>query len=217
MLKWLYSFEPLIWGITQTRGHLSVNCTWLCFSCSYNSFVRPCFHVGESSGPNSFWTSLVAQMVKNLPEMQEAWVDPLEKGMATHSSILAWRIPWTEEPGGLQSMGHIESDTTEWLTLSLSSLFWHQGQSHGRQFSHRLGVGVVSGWFKHVTLTVCSISIIITSVPPHIIRHWILEVGDPCVMAPAVSQEPWVPLAHTCHGVRLPVHSWHQPPSLART
>ena len=51
------------------------------------------------------------QMVKNLPEMQETWVqslgqeDPLEKGMATHSSILAWRIPWTEEPGGLQSMG----------------------------------------------------------------------------------------------------------------
>ena len=39
--------------------------------------------------------------------------DPLEKGMATHSSILAWRIPWTEEPGGLQSMGSMESDTTE--------------------------------------------------------------------------------------------------------
>ena len=49
-------------------------------------------------------------MVKNPPAMQETWVrslweDPLEKGMATHSSILAWRIPWTEEPGGLQSMG----------------------------------------------------------------------------------------------------------------
>ena len=52
-------------------------------------------------------------MVKNLPAMQETWVgslslgweDPLEKGMATHSSILAWRIPWTMEPGGLQSMG----------------------------------------------------------------------------------------------------------------
>jgi len=49
-------------------------------------------------------------MVKNLPAMQETWVrplgqeDPLEKGMATHSSILAWRIPWTEEPGGLKSM-----------------------------------------------------------------------------------------------------------------
>ena len=55
--------------------------------------------------------SLVAQMVKNMPAMQEAWVqsldweDPLEKGMATHSSILAWIIPWTEEPGRLQSMG----------------------------------------------------------------------------------------------------------------
>ena len=54
---------------------------------------------------------LVAQMVKNLPAVQETWVqslgwkDTLEKGMATHSSILACRIPWTEEPGGLQSMG----------------------------------------------------------------------------------------------------------------
>ena len=50
-------------------------------------------------------------MVKNLPARQETWVqtlgreDPLEKRMATHSSILAWRIPWTEKPGGLQSMG----------------------------------------------------------------------------------------------------------------
>ena len=48
-------------------------------------------------------------MVKNLPEMQEAWVDPLEKGMATHSSILAWRIPWTEEPGRLQSAAAAKS------------------------------------------------------------------------------------------------------------
>ena len=53
----------------------------------------------------------VDQMVKNVPTMQETWVrslgqeDPLEKGMATHSNILAWRIPWTKEPGGLQSMG----------------------------------------------------------------------------------------------------------------
>ena len=56
--------------------------------------------------------SLVAQMVKNLPAVQQkawvhslSWEDPLEEGMATHCSILAWRIPWTEEPGGLQSMG----------------------------------------------------------------------------------------------------------------
>ena len=54
--------------------------------------------------------SLVAQMVKNPPAMQETWLrslgwgDPLEKRMATHASILAWRIPWTEEPEGLQSM-----------------------------------------------------------------------------------------------------------------
>ena len=55
--------------------------------------------------------SLVAQMVKNLPAMRETWVqslgweDPLEKGMAAHSIVLAWRIPWTEESGALQSMG----------------------------------------------------------------------------------------------------------------
>ena len=65
-----------------------------------------------------FWTSLVAQMVRNLPTKQETWIwslgreDPLEKGMATHSSILAWRILWTEESGGLQ-WGRKESDTTE--------------------------------------------------------------------------------------------------------
>ena len=72
------------------------------------------WHIGTAS----FWktvlygdTSLVAQRVKLLPAMQETQVqslgqeDPPEKEMATHSSILAWRIPWTEEPGGLQSMG----------------------------------------------------------------------------------------------------------------
>ena len=57
------------------------------------------------------WASLVALMVKNLPTIPKTWVrsldqeDPLEKRMATHSSILAWRIPWTEEPSGLESMG----------------------------------------------------------------------------------------------------------------
>ena len=64
-------------------------------------------------------------MVKTLPAMRETQVqsldqkDPLEKGMATHSSILSWRILWSEEPGGLQSIGHKESDTTEGLTISL--------------------------------------------------------------------------------------------------
>ena len=57
------------------------------------------------------YASLVAQMVKHLPTVQETWVrslgqvDPLEKGVTTISNILAWRIPWTEEPGGLQSTG----------------------------------------------------------------------------------------------------------------
>ena len=72
--------------------------------------MRPIYHLRAS---------LVSQTVKNLPAVQETLVqslgqkDPLKKGVATHSSILAWRIPWTEEPGGLQSMGHKESDTVE--------------------------------------------------------------------------------------------------------
>ena len=62
-------------------------------------------------GFNGRLVSLVAQRVRNLPAMQETWVrslgqeDPLEKGMATHSSIFAWKIQWTEEPGELQSTG----------------------------------------------------------------------------------------------------------------
>ena len=65
-----------------------------------------------------FWASLIAQLVKNLPAMQETlvwslgWEDPLEKGMATHSSIPAWKIPWIEESGGLSPWGHKELDTT---------------------------------------------------------------------------------------------------------
>ena len=69
--------------------------------------------------------SPVAQTVKNLPAMQETWVrslggeDPLEKGMATYSSILAWRIPWTEEPGGnlgLQRVGNNSATKTSLFT-----------------------------------------------------------------------------------------------------
>ena len=73
------------------------------FPCIWSSRVR--------TSSNNTWAFLVARTVKNLPAMQEAQVrplgqeDPLEKGMATHSTILAWRISWTEEPGGLQPMG----------------------------------------------------------------------------------------------------------------
>ena len=73
------------------------------------------------------WDSLVAHVVKNPPTMQETWArflgweGPLEKEMATHSSILAWRIPWTEKPGGLFSpQCRKESDTTKQLTNGLS-------------------------------------------------------------------------------------------------
>ena len=77
-----------------------------------------------------YWASLVAQMVKNLPPVQEIQVwplhqeNPLEKGMATLFSILAWKIPWTEEPSGLQFMesqriGH------DWVTLLLLFTFLH--------------------------------------------------------------------------------------------
>ena len=76
-------------------------------------------------GVTKSWTRLkqlsthAHEIVKNLPATRETqvqtlgWKDPLEKEMATHSKILAWRIPWTEEPGGLQSISHKESDKTE--------------------------------------------------------------------------------------------------------
>ena len=63
-------------------------------------------------------------MIKNLPAMRETWVrtlareDPLEEGMATHSSTLAWRIPWTEEPEGYSPWSHKETDTTERLSTA---------------------------------------------------------------------------------------------------
>ena len=88
--------------------------------------------------------SLVIQTVKNLPAVQETWVrslvleDPLEEGMEAHSSVLAWRIPWTEEPGGLQSMGDKKSDTTEQLTLSLG-LFYHRQNLSSLKHSDKCG------------------------------------------------------------------------------
>ena len=78
------------------------------------------FTVSFSSEPRS-WISLVAQMAKHLPTMRETWVrslgqeDPLEKEMATHTSILAWRIPWMEESGGLHSVGS-QRVRHDWVT-----------------------------------------------------------------------------------------------------
>ena len=87
------------------KGRFGRVCT--VFLCSLPSSVHS-FNYHSSYLPLD---SLVAQMVKSLPTMQETWVqsldqeNPLEKGMATHCSILAWKIPWMEEPGGLQSIG----------------------------------------------------------------------------------------------------------------
>ena len=87
--------------------------------------LSPVPHVCSLRGPfYCFWASLVAQTVKNLPAMRETriqslgWEDPLGKGMATHSSTLAWRIPWT----GYSPCDLKESDTMERLTLSLLRL-----------------------------------------------------------------------------------------------
>ena len=92
--------------------------------CSYYSFNYTCIYLILCL---LLGASLVAQMVKDQPAVQETWVwslgreDPLEKGMATCFSILAWRIPWTEEPGGLQSMGsqRVEHD---WMTNTFTLL-----------------------------------------------------------------------------------------------
>ena len=78
---------------------------------TWNIWFICCSRKQNLNDPKVRLSSLVAQMVKRLPAMQEtrvrslSWEDPLEKEMATHSSILAWKIPWTEEPGRLQSMG----------------------------------------------------------------------------------------------------------------
>ena len=72
-------------------------------------------------------TSLVTQMLKNLPAMQETWFqslgweDPLKKGMAIHSSILAWRIPWIEETGGLHIVHGVAKSQTQLNQLTLCS------------------------------------------------------------------------------------------------
>ena len=81
-----------------------------------------------------FWASLLAQMVKNLPQETQVqslgWECPLKKGMVTHSSILAWRIPWTEKPGGDSSQSCKGLDMTEQLILPLH-LFILYNEFHG--------------------------------------------------------------------------------------
>ena len=99
--------RTLVCRLLGPRSYLSTSGVWVWLG-KFTTFSDT-FHLNNKG----LWTgaSLVPQTVKNPPAMQEIWVgslgwaDPLEEGMTTHSSILAWRIPWTEEPGRLQSMG----------------------------------------------------------------------------------------------------------------
>ena len=87
---------------------------------------------------------MVAQRLKCLPAMRETWVrtlgreDPLEKEMATHSSILAWRIPWMEEPGGLQSTGsqRVGHDRATAIAIQREPTTWSKYDNPGFNFSH---------------------------------------------------------------------------------
>ena len=106
---------------------MDVLCPWLLFSfwaligITFNVHISS-MHLKALPASTDFLGFPVAQTVKNLPAMQENWIqtlgweDPLEEGMVTHSSVLAWRIPWTEDPGRLQSMGLKE--TKSWTQMS---------------------------------------------------------------------------------------------------
>ena len=113
---------PVSWGADSERnGQVSRHCVGLQMPLVFFALRSTM----SSSQPQ--WASLVAQMVKSLPARQrEAQVrslggeDPLEQGMATHSSLLAWEIPWTEEPGGLQSTGSLQRVGYHWVTKTFT-------------------------------------------------------------------------------------------------
>ena len=100
------------------------------------------------------WASLVAQRLRHLPAMRETWVqplcreDPLEKELTTHSNILAWRIPWTEKPGGLQSIGS-QRVRHNWVTsLSFTFLLVNTGDCfHSPHFLAGFGTLIQKVWF----------------------------------------------------------------------
>ena len=105
----------------------SLPCPWLIeYKASHTLWVPKGFFLSNfatlieienfPSGSDSKESACAARALGSIPGRE----DPLEEGMATRSSILAWRTPWTEEPGGLLSLGCRESDTTQWLTLALS-------------------------------------------------------------------------------------------------
>ena len=115
--RWWRTGRPIV---LQSMGSQRVQHDWATEQTNKYThiYVYICIHI---------WASLVAQVVKNLPAMQDTWVwslceeDPLEKGMATYSSIVAWRIPQAEEPGWLQAMGS-QRVGHGWVTDTFTSL-----------------------------------------------------------------------------------------------
>ena len=125
----LQSWRSVCVGASLTRFRCAPlfwreNRIWYEHELCFPTVCAGSFHFGRRPGWR--WDSLVAQRVKSLPAMWEMWVrslgqeDSLEKKMTTHSSILAWKIPWMEEPGGLQS---IKLDTTERLHFPFQTCF----------------------------------------------------------------------------------------------
>ena len=137
-------FKITIYNI-YTLYIVSTECILFDTKCSRNPI--------KSHVPQGYGTSLVAQTVKNPPAMWETQVwslgreDPLEKGMATHSSILAWRIPWTEKPGGLQFMGpqRIGHD-------------WASNAPQGYRYSAWFLIG--SGSYQSIKFITCVINVL---------------------------------------------------------
>ena len=129
--NWSSGNGPVAHSLMRPR-HQTVYCTW---------FYSP------------HGASLVTQVVKNLSAMRKTWVrslsgeDPLEKGMTTHSSILAWRIPWTEKPGGLQPIGS-QRVGHDWATLPLFSFLHTQYLCGGAWVSWWLNRWIVY-WEKY--------------------------------------------------------------------
>ena len=135
-------------------------------------------------------------MEKNLPSMQETRVqshgqeDPMEKRMATHSSILAWRFPWTVEPGGLQSTASLRA-RHDWVTLSLSRTQAPPKPQFVISFVQQLP------WKMPVTSVQFSLSVVSDSLWPH---------GLPCARYPCLSPTPGAysnscPLRKGCHPI----------------
>ena len=125
MTEWLSLFSHLY----MTTGKTTALTIWTFVSKVMSLLFNTLSRFVTAFLPRFSLASLVAQMLKHLPAMWETWVrylgweDPLEKKMATHSSILAWRIPWMEEPGGLQSTGsqRVGHDWATSFSFSLSS------------------------------------------------------------------------------------------------